>query len=162
MNLNEIRDEIDEIDTKIVDLICRRFDAVKKVAEYKRENNIKVLNKGRENDVIKKVSDKTDSYKFEVSKTYMALMNISKSTQYKYMDCDIPKKDDYDIEIITGKGNFSNIIFKIGLAYKIGNINIISDDANVYINVNVDANNREDLPSFLSALKDEVLSIEIK
>ena len=43
MNLDEIREQIDEIDAQILDLFCRRMDLVKNVAEYKIENSIPVF-----------------------------------------------------------------------------------------------------------------------
>lgn len=52
MNLDEIREQIDEIDAQILDLFCRRMDLVKNVAEYKIENSIPVFHPGREQSIL--------------------------------------------------------------------------------------------------------------
>ncbi len=42
MNLEEIRQEIDSLDKQIAQLLCRRMEITKKVAAYKKENNLPV------------------------------------------------------------------------------------------------------------------------
>ncbi|MBP5245796.1 MAG: chorismate mutase, partial [Clostridia bacterium] len=53
-SLNEIRVEIDKIDNDIAKLFKERMDAVKKVAEYKKEHGIPIEDKERENAMIQK------------------------------------------------------------------------------------------------------------
>ena len=48
MDLLEIRKEIDQIDSQIVELYEKRMDACKKVAQYKIETGKKVFDKARE------------------------------------------------------------------------------------------------------------------
>ena len=48
MDLGILRDEIDEIDGKIVDLYEKRMDICKQVAEYKIETGKKVFDRTRE------------------------------------------------------------------------------------------------------------------
>ena len=54
MNLDEIRVEIDSIDNQIVELLCKRMDMSKKVAEYKIKVGKKVFDGAREKAVLDK------------------------------------------------------------------------------------------------------------
>lgn len=47
--LEECRNKIDEIDTKIISLFEERMSVVEDVIKYKKENNIPVLDSSREN-----------------------------------------------------------------------------------------------------------------
>lgn len=55
MDLTKIRDRIDEIDTELVKLLCDRMEITKEVAAYKKENNMPVLDRGRELAILDKV-----------------------------------------------------------------------------------------------------------
>ena len=59
MDLGILRDEIDEIDGKIVDLYEKRMDICKQVAEYKIETGKKVFDRTREEEKIRKVKPQT-------------------------------------------------------------------------------------------------------
>ncbi|MCL1949860.1 MAG: chorismate mutase [Turicibacter sp.] len=48
MNLTELRDEIDQLDLELIALFQKRMEIVTKVSDYKRENNLPTLDKGRE------------------------------------------------------------------------------------------------------------------
>jgi len=51
--LNDLRKQIDEIDTAIVNLLAKRMKVVEKVGKYKKENNLPPLDKKRWQEVIK-------------------------------------------------------------------------------------------------------------
>ena len=51
--LNELREEINPIDKKIVDLIAKRISLVKEIAEIKKKNNLEIIDKNREIEIIK-------------------------------------------------------------------------------------------------------------
>lgn len=55
MKLEKLRAEINKIDKDIVLLLGRRFKLVKKVASFKKKNNLLMEDKSREKEVIKKV-----------------------------------------------------------------------------------------------------------
>ena len=46
--LDDIRQNIDEVDNKILSLYEERMSLVKKVYEYKKENGLSILNTNRE------------------------------------------------------------------------------------------------------------------
>ena len=54
LDLGEIRKRIDQIDRKLVELIEERLEIVKEVALYKKENNMKIFDRKREEEVIDK------------------------------------------------------------------------------------------------------------
>jgi len=51
--LEKYRHQIDEIDTKIIDLLAKRFEIVKKIWKYKKEKNIPTLQHKRWQKVLK-------------------------------------------------------------------------------------------------------------
>ncbi len=91
MDITELRQEIDRIDTELVQLICNRLDVASKIADYKKENNLPIYHPGREQEVLRKVallagSEKaayaTDLYSkmFEISKAYQIAQNKNSDT----------------------------------------------------------------------------------
>lgn len=84
-DLQKLRNEIDEIDSKLVKLFERRMEVVGKVGEYKKKNNVPILNQNRENEVIEKNSNKVEnkSLKSAVKEFFNSLMSISRRAQGK-------------------------------------------------------------------------------
>lgn len=66
-NLEKLRDKIDKIDEKIIHLFEERMETVIKVAEYKKQNGIPILNEMREKEVIEKSILKLKNKHFEYS-----------------------------------------------------------------------------------------------
>lgn len=56
MDLKDIRAEIDEIDSQLVELLLRRMNCSEEVARYKAENNMPIFNNEREQQIIDKVT----------------------------------------------------------------------------------------------------------
>lgn len=82
MGLEELRNEIDTIDDEILELFLKRMELASKVADYKRENNLSTLQKGREREILKRVSEKSGSEMEHYSRTlFTTLMGLSKSYQ---------------------------------------------------------------------------------
>ena len=54
LDLEEIRSRIDQIDRKLIELIEERLEIVREVALYKKENNMKIFDRKREEEVISK------------------------------------------------------------------------------------------------------------
>lgn len=96
MDLNELRQMINEIDSQIVPLFCQRMNVALEVAEYKKEHNIPVLDKNRERQLLEKISlmagDEFDAYAISL---YNTILEISRSYQHK---------------IINGNRNITKII----------------------------------------------------
>ena len=88
MNIQELRNEIDQIDDELVKLFCRRMDAAAQIAACKRENNLPIYVPSREREVLAKVAqtagDEMGNYTrvlysmlFELSRSYQSKKNLS-------------------------------------------------------------------------------------
>ena len=83
--LDEYRVEIDEIDREIVQLFEKRMKTVLKVASYKKENGMEVLQSNREEVVLQKAVDnlKDKKYEDDIREVFELLMKLSRNSQKK-------------------------------------------------------------------------------
>lgn len=88
MDLNEIRQQIDSVDRELVTLFEKRMNIVKDVALYKQERKMAILQPEREKIVIDKARQlmKTEALKDKVGFFFETLMDISKNSQYPYIE----------------------------------------------------------------------------
>lgn len=84
-DLKQLRDRIDEIDEKLVALFEERMETVLKVADYKKKNNVPILNVNREKEVIaqNKLRLKNKDFENSLESFFVHLMNLSKEEQKK-------------------------------------------------------------------------------
>ena len=61
MELSDLRQEIDQLDKELVRLFCARMQVSSKVAEYKREHQLPVLDPVRERALLEKVAALAES-----------------------------------------------------------------------------------------------------
>jgi monofunctional chorismate mutase len=83
MKLDELRKEINTIDEQIMDLFKQRMSVSKKIGEFKKQNNLPILDSKREAsmfDVYKKLFD-NDALWNHYRKVLETLMNVSKEYQ---------------------------------------------------------------------------------
>lgn len=82
MNLEDVRKKINSIDEQIVKLFVERMETAAEVAKVKSEQNIPVLDKNRERQVIRQVSEMAGE-KFEsyASALYNTMFDVSRSYQ---------------------------------------------------------------------------------
>lgn len=86
-NLDEIRNDIDDIDSSIVELFEKRMKLCENVAEYKIENGKNVLDKQREDEKIKKVKSLAHN-EFNgqgIEELFNQIMAISRKRQYQML-----------------------------------------------------------------------------
>lgn len=82
MNLEEIREQIDQLDSQIVELLTQRLALSSEVAEYKKANNLPIFHPEREAKVIEKVTTKTKpEYHIAMESIYNCIMEQSKQLQ---------------------------------------------------------------------------------
>ncbi|MDD5795985.1 MAG: prephenate dehydratase [Oscillospiraceae bacterium] len=93
-DLGQIRNEIDSIDKQLIDLFKRRMDCAKAVGEYKKENNISVLNQARENEILDKVQEMGGEYGTFARLLYSNIMELSRALQHTIMGSGKALKDD--------------------------------------------------------------------
>lgn len=82
MELNELRNQIDGIDGEILKLFSRRMDICREVAEYKKANNLPVMQGGREKQIIENIrSNAPEGLKDGAAMLFQNIMDISKCIQ---------------------------------------------------------------------------------
>ena len=57
MDINELREQINEIDCGIVELYGKRMETARAIGRYKREHNLPVLDSERERSLLNKVAE---------------------------------------------------------------------------------------------------------
>lgn len=86
-DLSVIRERINEIDNKIIELWKERMETCLSVAQYKKENNLPVCDEKREKEVLERVSqlagEDLEKYSREL---YESIMSISRSYQQECLD----------------------------------------------------------------------------
>ncbi len=90
--LSEIRRDIDRIDKQLVPLLCERLDCAVRVAAYKQQHGIPVLNEQREQAVIDGVAAASDAldehdrgYGRANSLVYSTVMEVSRALQHRLL-----------------------------------------------------------------------------
>ena len=87
MDLLQLRDQIDEIDSQIVNLYERRMDVCRQVAEYKIETGKKVFDRQREMEKLSKVKSLTHN-EFNsngIEELFEQIMSMSRKMQYQIL-----------------------------------------------------------------------------
>lgn len=79
--LLDLRSQIDEIDTQIMDLLDKRYDISIEVGNIKKETKTIVLDSNREKYILDKTSKL--SHSLAVKNVYIAIMDESKKLQRK-------------------------------------------------------------------------------
>ena len=87
MDLLQLRDQIDEIDSQIVDLYERRMDVCRQVAEYKIETGKKVFDRQREMEKLGKVKSLTHNEfnSHGIEELFEQIMSMSRKMQYQIL-----------------------------------------------------------------------------
>ncbi len=86
MKIEELRTKIDAIDTQLVELLRERLGVAASIAEYKKLNNLPVLDKSRERELLNKVSKQAgEEFDSETRIFFNDLMGISRAYQSKLL-----------------------------------------------------------------------------
>ena len=84
MDINELRKNIDDIDRELVELFKKRMSVSAQVAEYKRQNNMRVLDPSRERALLAKVASLSGEDLEDYTKTlYSTILDLSRSYQHR-------------------------------------------------------------------------------
>jgi len=82
MDIQKLREQIDEIDSQLVDLYCRRMDTARDIGRYKRENNLPVLDTERERALLNRVAEQAgEDNEQGIRALYHLLMDHSRLRQ---------------------------------------------------------------------------------
>lgn len=83
MNLDCIREQINTIDSQLVELLEKRMELVDQVTAYKRATGKPVLDTSRENAVLERVGKlvQKDDYRSTIQATFSDIMTQSRAYQ---------------------------------------------------------------------------------
>ena len=81
-DLSEIRRDIDEIDSQLIDLFKRRMDCAKEVGYYKKERGIPILNQQREDEILAKVQEKGGEHGAAARLLFTDILELSRALQH--------------------------------------------------------------------------------
>ncbi|MFM9319365.1 chorismate mutase [Streptococcus sp. ST16] len=83
MDLNSIRQEIDQIDQELVALLEKRMVCVGQIVEYKEQKGLPVLDQGREREVLEKVGSLVmdEQYRTTIQAQFQDMMKHSRTYQ---------------------------------------------------------------------------------
>lgn len=102
MDLKDMRKKIDAIDEKLLPLFLERMELSKAVAEYKKENNLSILNKTREREILKNVMDTSgEEMELYAHRFYSTILELSRGYQATL----IPENSGVRAEIERAKAN---------------------------------------------------------
>ena len=81
-----LRDEINKIDMSLLNLIKQRMQVSLKIGEYKKKNNIPILDSTREKILIEKIIDQNNNTQFKLDEKFIKsfwnnIMSYSKKLQ---------------------------------------------------------------------------------
>ena len=83
LDLNKLREEINEIDQEMVALFKKRMNVAASVAEYKKEKGLPVLDAARERALLGKISDMAGEELDGYARTlYHTMLDVSRAYQY--------------------------------------------------------------------------------
>ena len=81
-DIKELRAEIDRIDSEIIRLYGERMDTARRIGQYKKEHGLPVTDTGREQEVLKRVSELAGEENAEGARElFRLLMAQSRATQ---------------------------------------------------------------------------------
>lgn len=89
-DLKTIREEIDEIDAQLLPLLCRRMDCSLRVAAYKADQGLPVLNEEREKQILDRVrtvcrEEGREEYAEAAALVFASTMDISRALQHRIL-----------------------------------------------------------------------------
>ena len=95
MDINELRSEINAIDSELTQLFNKRMRVALDIAKYKTENNLPVLDKTRERAVLDKGAAASDEeFQNYTRILYADIMSLSRSYQHKTISGKSPVSDE--------------------------------------------------------------------
>ena len=86
MEIKELREEIDRLDTELLDLFLKRMKVSEAVAEYKMAHHQEILNAKREQEVIQKVRNQAGDMADYAQELFEKIMEISRNRQQELME----------------------------------------------------------------------------
>ena len=118
MDIDYLREQINQIDETLIELFIKRMEVVNNVALYKKENSVALVDKAREEEIIKKhlVKSTSEVQKLQLREFLESLMDISKKAQktilndtnYNFISSDVELEQKCVVGFQGVKGSFSH------------------------------------------------------
>ena len=106
MNMDDYRNQINDIDKEIVKLFTERMSVAGKIGEYKKENNLPVKDSRRESELMDKIVEMAgDEYDNDLRSLYSLIFELSRSRQRKIVD----KPSELSVRMDEAVKNTSNL-----------------------------------------------------
>lgn len=97
MDLNNIRENIDNIDNQLIKLINERMNLARDVAKYKSKNSMPVFDATREREILNRVANTTnENLSVYMQTLYSTIFNISRSYQNSIINNQDSLKEEID------------------------------------------------------------------
>ncbi len=84
MELPEIREKIDKVDAQLLRLFLERMELSKNVAEVKARDNLPILNKEREREILRWAQEQSGEFELYSHRLFSTLFELSRTYQRKY------------------------------------------------------------------------------
>lgn len=82
MDLQDFRRELDEIDTELLRLFCRRMAIVEEIGVYKIKNGLPVTDPERERQIFSRIAQESpEGLKADAAALYAAILELSRAKQ---------------------------------------------------------------------------------
>ncbi len=86
MNLDQMREELNDIDGNLVQLFCKRMDIAKDIADYKSKNDLPVFHRDREREIIERMTAMSgEDLAIYTKVLYSTLFDLSRSYQHAHI-----------------------------------------------------------------------------
>lgn len=85
MNLEQLRQDINAVDSQLLSLLLQRMQITHQVAEYKIAHDLPVLNAEREREILECVGQRSAEYADGMKIIFSTIMDVSRADQYRLM-----------------------------------------------------------------------------
>ena len=87
-SIDELRNRIDQLDDELLEILARRMKVAEKIGQYKKQNNITILQTGRWEKILEKVFKKGEEHGLDsefIEKIFTAIHQASIDVQTHVM-----------------------------------------------------------------------------
>ena len=82
--LKALREDIDDIDQDIVELLVERFEIAEQIAQHKRLNVLPIENTEREQLILSSIASQNECFSSELTTVFSSILKSSKRIQRRF------------------------------------------------------------------------------
>ena len=106
MELSDIRQRIDTVDDRLLELFLERMALSEEVARYKNQHSLPILNKAREREILAKVTQRAGDKERYAYHLYSTLFELARSRQAELISAPTKVKARVEAALAAGTGVF--------------------------------------------------------